>query len=208
MSPVCATGGKVVAWLSARGCRDAVGQCAMREHQGLRAMPVAPSHCASSTGAERVVHRAGTDLAFGRGSDGRQCANPWWDMGRKIWLSAACRGGKGMVRQMQRGKVAPFTLGFPAESRLLVQFGWQRPYCCRLSTHQLSSPVSAAKLHPPRWPRLTLGLAELTVIGGPKTLPARLAGRAAGHPSSLCLDLCWCSSKPKQVFIRARAMNS
>lgn len=56
-SPWCAAGGKVVAWLSAWGCRHGVGRCSMREHHGLQAMPVAPSHCASSTGAEQVVPR-------------------------------------------------------------------------------------------------------------------------------------------------------
>lgn len=185
----------MVAWLSAWGCRDGVGRRSTQRHQGLWAMHVAPSWRASSTRAEWVVHGAGTDPAFSRESDGGKCANLWWDMG-----SATCRGGKGMVRRMQLVKVAPFTLGFPAESRLLVQFGWQRPYCCRLSTHQLTSPVSAAKLYPPRWPSSTLGLAELPVICVPEMLPTKLAGRGAGHPSCLCLDLCWGSSKPRQVL--------
>lgn len=110
-------------------------------------------------------------------------------MGSKICLSATCRRCKGMVRHTQVLKVAPFTSGFPAESRLLVRFGWQRPYCCRLSAHQLSSSVSAAKLCPPRWPSSTLELAELTVVFVPEMLPTRLAGTGAGNPSFLCLDL-------------------
>ena len=173
----------MVACLSARGCRDGMGGCSTQRHHGLWAMPVAPSYCASSPGAERVVHRAETDPAFSRGSNGRKCANPWWDIGTKICLTATCRGCKGMVRQMQLVEVAPFTLGFPEESRLLVQFGWQRPYCCKLSTHRLSSPVSAAKLHPRRWPSLTLGLAELTVTCVPEMLPGWLGGEP-GTPSS------------------------
>lgn len=110
-------------------------------------------------------------------------------MGSKICLSATCRRCKGMVRHTQVLKVAPFTSGFPAESRLLVRFGWQRPYCCRLSAHQLSSSASAAKLRPPRWPSSTLELAELTVVFVPEMLPTRLAGTGAGNPSFLCLDL-------------------
>lgn len=108
----------MVAWLSAWGCRHRVGRCSTQRHQGLWAMHVAPSHCASSVRAERVMPGAGTDPAFSRGSDGRMCANMgWWDMGTKICLSATCRGGQGMVGQMQLVKVAPFILGFLADTR-------------------------------------------------------------------------------------------
>lgn len=119
----CSVGGKVVAWLSAQGCRDGVGRYSTQRHQGLWAMPVALSHCASRPGAEWVVHGAGTDPAFSRGSNGRKSVNPLWDMGTKTCLPAAGRGGKSAGRQMQLVKVAPFTLDFPAEPRLLVQFG-------------------------------------------------------------------------------------
>lgn len=76
-SPWCTAGGKVAAWLSAWGCRAGVGKCSTQRHQGLWAMPVAPSRCVSSPGAEEVVHRAGVDPAFSRESDGRKSTNPW-----------------------------------------------------------------------------------------------------------------------------------
>lgn len=44
-------------------------------------------------------------------------------MGTKLCLSATCRRFKGIVEQMQLVEVSLFTLGFPAESRLVVKFG-------------------------------------------------------------------------------------
>lgn len=69
--------------------------------------------------AEQTVHRAGMDPAFSRGSDGMKCANPWWNMGTKICLPAACRGLKGMVRQTQLIKLAHLLLCFPFRVQII-----------------------------------------------------------------------------------------
>lgn len=68
---------------------------------------------------EQTVHRAGMDSAFSRGSDGMKCANPWWNMGTKICLPAACRGFKSMVRQTQLIKVAHLLLCFPFRVQII-----------------------------------------------------------------------------------------
>lgn len=65
------------------------------------------------------VSSAGMDPAFSRGSDGMKCANPWRNTGTKICLAAACRGFKGMVRQTQLVKVAPFLLCFPFRIQII-----------------------------------------------------------------------------------------
>lgn len=75
-----------------------------------------------ASGSILLCQRAGMDPAFSRGSDGRdgmKCANPWWNLGTKICLPAACRGFKGMLRQTQLMKAAPFLLCFPFRAQII-----------------------------------------------------------------------------------------
>ena len=167
-------------------------------------MHVALSCCASSSRAEWVVHATGTDAAFSRGSNGRKCVNPWRDMRTEICLSATCRGVKGTVRQMQLVKVAPFTLGFPAEPRLLMQFGWQRPCCWALTSSPLQSlPPDCTHPGGRAQPRASRVGCDLCVRNAAYTT----GWEGSWTPELLVPRPLWCSSKTRQFSTRAKAMN-
>lgn len=123
----CSAGGKAVAWLCAQGCRGGVGRYSTQRYQGLWAMPVAPSCCASRPGAEWVVHGARTDPAFSRGSDGRKSVNPLWDMGTKICLSATGRGGKKCGKTDAASKSSTFHIGFPCRAQIIGAVWMAKP---------------------------------------------------------------------------------
>lgn len=165
-APWCAADGKVGPWLCAQGCRDGVGRCSTQRQQAHRPCqwlhPAVPAALGS-------VGSAGMVPAFSKGSDGMKCANPWWSMGTKICLPAACRGFTDMVRQTQLMKVAPFLLCFPFRIQIICAV-W-KAMALLLQTKHSPASVSAAKLHPSRRPNSTLRPGEVAVICVPEMLP-------------------------------------
>lgn len=181
-APWSAADGKPGPWHCAWGCRDGVGRCSTQRHQGLWAMPVAPSCCARGQewtllSAEEVMEGMAWSVPTHGGT---------WEQKSACLLPAedsrACSDRHSSWKQHLSYCVSP------SEPRLFVQFGRQWPYCCRLSTHQLFSLCSQIA-----------SIQEAKFDSGARRVGCDLCARnaaymtgweGAGSPSCLCLVLC------------------
>lgn len=198
-APWCAADGNVGPWLCARGCRDGVGRGSTQRHQGLWAMPVAPSCCASSPGQNGHC-RSGP--CFQQRKRWHEVCKPMVERGDKNPPDCCLQGIRGHGKTDTGHRSGSFLIVFPLQSP---------DYLC-------SWKAMALLLQTKHSPALQSLQPNCTHPGG----QARIWGQESCL-WSVCQKCClhewlrgsWeaqlpvpsplCSSKPRHVFTRVRA---